>query len=85
MKNQELETHSSAEVHCIVRSNFCGTMRENPIDQEMCTEKAAVLCSINNLDLIFILIPHVLLGFVFSVKQTLLQTLLVKIPCSIVC
>lgn len=60
MKNQEPESYCPAEVHCIVRSNFCRTMRKNPIDLEMCTEKAAVLCNINNLVFIFILILHIL-------------------------
>lgn len=69
MKNQEPESYGPAEVHCIVRSNLCRTKRENPIDLEMCTEKAAVLCYINNLVLIFILILHILLGFALLPKQ----------------
>lgn len=69
MKNQEPESNGPAEVHCIVRSNLCRTMRENPIDLEMCTEKAAVLRYINNLVLIFILILHILLGFSLLQKQ----------------
>jgi len=70
MKNQEPESYGPAEVHCIVRSNLCRTMRDNPIDLEMCTEKAAVVCYINNLVLIFILILHILLGFTLLQKQS---------------
>lgn len=69
MKNQEPESYGPGEVHCIVRSNLCRTMRENPIDLEMCTEKAAVLFYINNLVLIFILILYILLGFALFQKQ----------------
>lgn len=69
MKNQGPESCSPAEVHCIVRSNFCRTMRENPIDLEMCTGKATVLCYTNNSVLIFILILHILLCFALLQKQ----------------
>lgn len=48
MKNQEPKSYGSAEVHFIVRSNLRRTMRENPIDPEMCTKKATVLCYISN-------------------------------------
>lgn len=69
MKNQGPESCGPAEVHCIVRSNFCRTMRENPIDLEMRTGKAAVLFYTNNLVLIFILILHILLCFALLQKQ----------------
>lgn len=69
MKNQDPESYGPAEVHCTVRSNLCRTMRKNPIDLKMCTEKAAVLCFINNLFLLFILIFHIFLGFALLQKQ----------------
>lgn len=70
MKNQDPESYGPAEVHCTVRSNLCRTMRKNPIDLKMCTEKAAVLCFINNLFLLFILIFHIFLGFALLQKQS---------------